>query len=157
MSDPIAPPNPASPSSPWRQRITLRRIGLLVAVALAFVVLVVFTRRTSTGTGTDDLAVTSNPANERLLPDRGDEVLQQEPIGIDLAAGWEAGLTVDGTPIPRDQLAIEDGLDTVQFQVGPGKAVTELPGGEVCATARFWRASETPAEGESVSWCFNVL
>ncbi|CAN5841319.1 hypothetical protein BH24ACT3_BH24ACT3_12860 [soil metagenome] len=153
MADTIAPPPPHS--GPTR-RITPRRIGLLAAVAGAFAVLVFFSLRQSTGTGTDDLAVTSSDAIERLIPPRGDEILQQATVGIDLAPGYEGLLAVNGTAIPEDQLSIEPALNTIQFTPGEGKAVEAFGAGQNCAEAIYWESAEGRDAAETVSWCFEV-
>ena len=42
----------------------------------------------SSATATGDMSVSQNPAIDRIIPNRGDEVLQQQTVGIDLASGY---------------------------------------------------------------------
>ena len=58
-----------------------------------------------------DIRVEGNPIIESLLPEPGSEVLRQSFVGIDLIAGYEAELTINGTPIPPDQINILRDLD----------------------------------------------
>ncbi|NDH84769.1 MAG: hypothetical protein EBY65_07865, partial [Acidimicrobiia bacterium] len=44
----------------------------------------VFAALVSDGDGSD-MSVSQNPAIDRIIPNRGDEVLQQQTVGIDLA------------------------------------------------------------------------
>lgn len=155
MSEPQAPIVTPSPSAAG-PRITRRRIGLVAAVLAACAVLVFSFQRLSTGTGTDDVVVTAETGIERLIPARNDEVLRQAAVGIDLAAGFEGVLAVNGTAIPEDQLVIEPALNTVLFQPGEGREIERLVAGENCVEASYWQSSEGREQAETVSWCFQV-
>ncbi|CAN5581354.1 hypothetical protein BH20ACT2_BH20ACT2_24830 [soil metagenome] len=152
MSEPIVTARPATSG----RRLTRRRVGLLAAFLAACAVLAFSFQRLSTGTGTDDLVVTAERGIEQLIPARNDEVLRQAPVGIDLAAGFEGVLAVNGTPIPEDQLVIEPALNTVLFQPGEGREIERLGAGENCVQASYWRSSEGREQAETVSWCFQV-
>ena len=58
--------------------------------------------------GSTDIRVEGNPVIEALFPEPDAEVLRQTSIGIDLIAGYEAELTINGCLLytsqsPRDR------------------------------------------------------
>ncbi|MGI9621594.1 MAG: hypothetical protein ACR2PK_02060 [Acidimicrobiales bacterium] len=123
-------------------------------------------------TPSDDDVIFSHPAIEALLPAEGSEVLRQSQVGIDLIAGYEAELTINGTPIPPDQVnvfrnpddpgesaeqagAFATTINRFVYQPLEGRAVPELKGDENCATATFWPTSD-PTDIRTVEWCFTV-
>jgi hypothetical protein len=84
-------------------------------------------------------------------------VLRQSEIGIDLAAGYDADLTIDGIAIPRSQLRLVPQQNQVFFTPGEGKAIEELEAGDTCVTATIWKSSEGPGkDSQPVQWCFTV-
>lgn len=129
-------------------------VGLGLAVAAGLMALAI------ARTNTDDptvAAISSRPDIEGLIPRKGAETQRQSEIGIDLAPGYEAGLIVDGTPIPEDELRRVPAQNEVFFTPGEGKAIDELDGGQVCVTAVIWKS----AVGRGVSdqpfqWCFDT-
>jgi hypothetical protein len=123
--------------------------ALLVVVAVCVVML---TQRSAT-TGTD----LDGGTIERLIPTPDAKVLQQDTIGIDLAPGHEGVLSLDGVPIPEDQLLVVPALNQVTFTPGPGKDYEQLPAGEHCLTARYWRSDTGPQQSTLRSWCFTVV
>ncbi|MEC7375284.1 MAG: hypothetical protein VX742_09010, partial [Actinomycetota bacterium] len=66
---------------PRRQKLVFA--GLILAGFAMFV----FAGLVSDGDGSD-MSVSQNPAIDRIIPNRGDEVLQQQTVGIDLASGY---------------------------------------------------------------------
>jgi hypothetical protein len=98
---------------------------------------------------------------ERLIPLPNSKMLKQEPIGIDLAAGYEATLTVTAqgltTPIPDDQLSVVPALNQFQFVPGPGKEFEEWPAGEVCVIATYWQSETGASQSTNRNWCFTVV
>jgi hypothetical protein len=94
---------------------------------------------------------------ERLIPTPGSKILRQETIGIDLAPGYEGTLTVNGTPIPEDQLTTVPALNQVAFTPGSGKAVSTLQAGQNCVVATYWLTQTGPSQSSTRSWCFTVL
>lgn len=96
-------------------------------------------------------------AIERLIPAESDKMLQQEPIGVDLAPGYDGTLVVNGVPIPPDQLTKTPALNLVEFRPGPGKEIEQLPPGQNCVVATFWRSETGPAQSTSRAWCFTVV
>ncbi|GIU85080.1 MAG: hypothetical protein KatS3mg008_1855 [Acidimicrobiales bacterium] len=93
---------------------------------------------------------------EALSPEPRSSVVRQVPVRIDLEAGWTGELTLNGKPIPDDQLTRDQGLGTITFVPGPGKAVERLQAGRNCATARVWSLASGPASTRSVTWCFEA-
>jgi hypothetical protein len=118
----------------------------------------------------EDLRVAGNPAIERLIPRPGSEVIRQGEVGIDLISGWEAELTIDGIPIPVDQMNILRDIDNpgssaasrgtfgttlnrFTYQPLEGRVIAELLGDRHCVLAEFWPLS-SPTERQTTEWCF---
>lgn len=106
------------------------------------------------GKGTSGM---DNSAIEQLIPRRDDKILQQEPIGIDLASGYEAQLALNGIPIPDDEVDSTEGLDIIQFVPGPGKSVEAYSTGQNCVVATYWRLETGREQNATISWCFTVF
>ena len=102
-----------------------------------------------------DVIVNANPGIEQLIPAPGSEVLRQEQVGVDLAAGYSAELEINGVPIPPDEVNVlrsdiepsESNATTGTFgttlnrfvyQPLEGRAVPELKADENCVVATFW-------------------
>lgn len=151
---------------PLRERIKDSLPILLVGLGLGGVIL-----GFSLGGG-DDGPQNLDPAIQELLPADGAEVLRQTPVGIDLQAGFEAVLFVNGNRIPEDQVNVlrdaenprepseqtsDFGTTINRFTYSPsaGTVYEELPGDENCARAEFWPV-EDPTDIRSVEWCFTV-
>jgi hypothetical protein len=95
---------------------------------------------------------------EQLLPPEDSQAVQQSMVGIDLAAGWEGTLVVDGREIPPDQLTVRSAINRVEFMPGEGKVFTQLPSGRLCLRAIVWEIRLGRAEGaRNVSWCIEVV
>ncbi len=124
-------------------------VGFVLAVVVAVAVVALLSvsgERTTVDPG----------AVERLMPAHNSRVLQQEAVGIDLAPGYDASLTLNGTPIPADQLDRTTGLNIVMFQPGPGKVIEHLPPGQSCVLATYWRLDTGPRESSARTWCFSA-
>jgi hypothetical protein len=124
-------------------------LGLALVIGLAVVALIEVTSSDPRPVGTGPI--------EQLIPAPDDQVLQQATVGIDLEAGYEAGLSVNGIAIPPAQLDVTDGLNRVEFQPGQGKIIRNLEAGQNCVVATYWRTATGPADSSSRSWCFTVL
>lgn len=105
-------------------------------------------------TGNNTLAV--DDVIEEVVPNDGDEVLAQNPVGIDLIAGYRADLTINGVDIPESQLRRVDALNQVSFQPDAGKAIEALRADVNCATATYWPLDQGEAASSSYTWCFNA-
>ena len=121
-------------------------------LAVVVVCVVILTRHSSTtGVGLDGGAI------EQLVPTPDAKILQQDSVGIDLAEGYEARLTINSTYIPDDQLTIVPALNQVTFQPGPGKEFEAFPAGRNCVTANYWRSETGPNQSTNRTWCFTVV
>jgi hypothetical protein len=109
---------------------------------------------------TDPAPDITESAVEALIPENGSpSVLRQAEIGIDLAAGWTGDLTINGVPIPDDQLRRVDPLNQVLFTPGEDKEIERLNAGRVLVVANIWRPvdGETRADARTVAWSFSVV
>lgn len=93
---------------------------------------------------------------ERLIPARNSEILAQEAVGVDLAAGFDAALLLNGVQIPEDQLNRRTGVNEILYRPPEDGAAVEYEAGENCLVALVWSLEETRAQARPVSWCFNV-
>jgi len=115
------------------------------------------------GSGTtDDVSVSRNPAIDFLVPNRGDEVLQQSSVGIDLAPEYRL-LSLVISPNPTCSGGIEvidfvnelDGLNRYIYVPGSGKPISALSADDNCAVAIFEEASR-PGSTQTIDWRFTV-
>lgn len=81
--------------------------------------------------------------------------LRQTEIFVELAPPFRGALTVNGTPVPDDQLDIIEGLNRYAFTPGEGKEIEALPPGRACAVVDYTSADPS-APGGTYRWCFNV-
>ena len=112
-------------------------MGLLLVVVVVCIV-VLYQKSTTNATNL------ANGTIERLIPTPDSKILQQDTIGIDLAPGYEGTLSLNGTPIPDDQLTVVPQLNQVTFTPGPGKEYEQLPSGQNCLVATYWLSSTGP-------------
>lgn len=75
----------------------------------------------------------------------------------DLADGYQGTLKIDDVSIPTNQLEQADGLNRLMFVPGDGKVIGQLRPRENCAEVTYWPLGQSPAEGQSYRWCFNVV
>ena len=141
----------------YSTRFRLVAVIVLTAATAAFVVAYLGLRE-----GSDDPVVSSGAASEaveRLIPARGSQVPQQETIGVDLAGGWSAALTVDDVEIPADELDVTPELSLVQFTPDDGRTVEQFQPGRNCVEATIWPLSEGRGGGQTrtIGWCFDVV
>lgn len=129
-------------------------MAVLVIGALAGIVVAVMVA----STGGDRTSETLPDYVDRLIPASGSEILSQATIGIDIAAGYDAYLIVDGKEIktPADGLVKQLGTGLVQFTPGEGRPVTSLPSGRNCVTAMVWEAVDGERTAKPTNWCFDV-
>lgn len=91
---------------------------------------------------------------ESITPANGDKTLQNGQLKVDLLTGWDARLTIDGVPIPDDELSKVAPLGTITFQPGPGKALESFPAGQNCVVMTYWQIATGPDNSFTKSWCF---
>jgi hypothetical protein len=151
VTDATMPPT-APPSAPRTRRLHPRHAGYaLLLVVVAVCVVVLYQRSEMNGVDLD------NGRIERLIPTPGSKILSQDEIGIDLAPGYEATLTLNGTPIPEDELLIVPQLNQVTFKASPDRETQLIPAQQNCLVATYWLSSTGPAQSSTRSWCFSVL
>ena len=123
--------------------------------------------------GSNDIRVEGNPIIESLLPEPDSEVLRQSFVGIDLISGYEAELTINGVPIPPDEINVLRDLENPResaetsgsfgstlnrflYQPLEGRSVPELLGDRNCVSAVYWPLSD-PEKRQRIDWCFTAL
>lgn len=136
------------------ESVVLRRV-LLGLAALAGAVAIVLALLLA-DTDNNDVTVTGNAAVDELIPPRSAEVLAQETVGIDLAPGYDAQLTINGVDIPPDQLRHLPNLNRFTFRPDQGKVIERLQAEQNCALVTYWRQEVGPAEADTISWCFTA-
>lgn len=112
--------------------------------------------------GRTDQSVANNPAVDALIPNRGDEVLQQQRVGIDLAAGYQlVRLTISpnencGFPVDvTAQTRHVEGLQQYIFTPDDGQLITALSADENCVQATFSEIAN-PTNTDTIDWNFTV-
>lgn len=143
-----------------RKRMSTGRYRALVTLALvaAGAALLLGVRATQTGDDEQpEVRAGGGDVVERLIPERGDQVLRQTEIGIDLAPGHEATLIVNGQPIPDDELRRVPEQNQVFYRPGEGTTFPELPAGTSCVIAVVWHSADGPGvDDQTVRWCFDA-
>lgn len=161
--------------------VTARRVVITVVLAMAVAALAVAI--SVGGDGGRERVQAFNDAVESQTPaSNSPGVLKQQQVEIDLATGYTATLSIQGIPIPDDQLnclgedcarplcgpsdapqaggsacrVFDDPQNRVYFSPGPEKTFEELPTGTVCAQALVRRVTDEPTEAQPVDWCFRV-
>ena len=150
------PERPATPRSSLRIRVGIAALilfGILGFVAAALI-----------GSGDDDAdsAVTASPAVDRVIPSPGDEVLQQQQVGVVLDARYRLSALVvypsdqvgNGVDVTAEVTHIE-GLNRFEFDPGEGRLIEALSPDTNCAVATFVLIAR-PDEADTVRWCFEV-
>ncbi len=143
----------------------VRRLLVRVAVAALLVVgvvVLVLAALVSDNDSGADVTVSSNPAVNTLIPARGDEVLQQNRVGVDLDARYrltslviyQSGQRSDGVDV-TSQVRHSSGLNLWEFVPGEGRLIEALAADTNCATATYAPIAQ-PAESGSITWCFEV-
>lgn len=148
---------PATPARSMPRRVWLAIVALLAAGAAGLWV------ATLVGNDGDDPAVSGrHPAIEELIPARGSEVLQQQPVGIDLSAPYElASLVIRPRASPGGGVEVigetdrTAGLNRYLFSPGPGRSIEALSPDANCAVAVFAPIARR-ADTDAIEWCFEV-
>ena len=94
-------------------------------------------------------------AVERYSPGDGDMVTQPVKVVLDLQANYRAEFTIDGTPIPPEQVdsIIETGRH--QFTPGEGKVIERWTPGDHTVVATYFGGPNEIDVG-TVVWTFRV-
>jgi len=137
----------------WGQIPVPVRIGLAVLLLVAAGGVYAVTRLTSQSSANLD-----NGTIQQLIPAEASQVPQQAQVGIDLADGYTASLSVNGVEIPEDQIDRVIAFNQVLFQPGPGKVFqswsADVP---TCVTATYWKYETGPGQSTLRTWCFSVV
>ena len=151
---------PDQPPTPRRSPLRVR-VGIAALVVLGIAGLV---WAATVGSGDDDAgtAVTAGPAVTSVFPEPGDEVLQQQQVGVFLDARYRLTSLVvypseqisDGVDVTADVHHIE-GLNRFEFAPGEGRLIEALSPDTNCAVATFSLIAR-PEESDTVRWCFDV-
>jgi hypothetical protein len=135
--------------------VIIRRIAItliVLACIAGMAVAVAHTRR-----GDEEFTILGSPnVVQFLAPPDGSSVLSQAQIEIDLAAPYDAHLSINGVAVPDDQLQKHPELSQVTFTPGAGKVFETLPSGRNCVQADIFRVDGTAEAVAPVRWCFNV-
>lgn len=91
-----------------------------------------------------------------VSPEPGTLQLRQIEIFVELDPTYRGSLSVNGRPIPDDQLDVIGGLNRISFTPGAGKELRSLPAGRNCAEVIFEPAVGTGGDPGRYRWCFNV-
>lgn len=150
VNEPADRPAPASPAVRVAYPRWLWLVGAVVAVIVTSAVAVLIT------VGGADSPSQAGAGVDALIPTNDSQIVQQATVGIDLAPGYAAELSVNGVPLPPDQVVVERGLNTVTFTPGPGQAYEQWPAGQTCLTAHLWPV-DNPTFVDVRTWCFTVV
>jgi len=157
--------------APRRRRVDR---GLLVAslVIASGTVLVVWGLFVAV---TGDEGVDRPAAIETLTPvENAIQVLQQEPVIIDLEFGYEGTLTIDGVDLPTTRIGeidvepgeqldlpptaiFDPGNSIISFQPVDGAAIESFSAGVHQVRLVYWRIEEGPDAARSYTWSFNAV
>jgi hypothetical protein len=140
----------AGPGRP--RRIQPRHLGYLALLAVAGVALYFVYQLAG-----EEGASNQSSAIEELYPGENAQILQQDRVGIDLAAGYEAQLSLNGVPLPDDEVIVVPELSQVFYQPGPNQTFESWPSGRNCLLATYWRSATGPGQSTSRAWCFTVV
>jgi hypothetical protein len=158
------------PAGPSATATWVRRGVIAVLLAGAVAVLAIGGRDADT----DGVTTDRDPAIVSQFPMPGATALRQTEIGATLRPGYDGRLVINGVEIPEDQMmgAIDpasvtpeelrrfgirpNNRNTVFFNPGPGKVITELPNGEVSVSVRYFKDRQDQTRGRTVSWTFQV-
>lgn len=166
-------PDPTEAGVPSTTSKWLWRIGSLLIVGVAVLVLVLGSSRAEVNRSSD----TGDPVVNKLTPGQDAKALRQTQIGADLQEGFDGRLTVNGVEVPEAQM---DGVvdpaspeaarlapdqanqlrpnnrNRVFFSPGPGKVVEKLPQGDNEITVTYFRDGAPTLQRGSLTWTINV-
>ncbi len=140
-----------------------RMRALIAALAAAGVAaLVIAALVGSGGPSTGGSAVTAGPAVDRVIPEPGDEVLQQQRVGVVLDPRYRLTSLVvypndrlSGGVNVFDEVVQIAGLNSFEFAPGEGRLLESLSPDTNCVRATFVLIAR-PEESDTTQWCFQV-
>ena len=130
--------------------VTPRRLVTTALIALAVLLSVVGLQ----GIKESKTTTCGNPAGPIVtyLPCPGQDVLRQSEIGVVMAGGYRVDLSVDGTPIPQDQVRVEGNIFT--YTPGPGTVTGALAPRAHTARVVYYTGLANEADGTPSTWTF---
>ena len=141
-------------TSPYSTRFkVIASLVAAAAIALFAVAILTLSGNKDQGLSADNAKVV-----DALIPAANTQVPQQSSVGIDLVAGWDGVLRINGVEIPEDELVKTPQTWLIIFTPGDGKAVEEFETGRNCVTAVIWPIADgRGAADRQVPWCFEVV
>lgn len=135
------------------------RVAFVAVVVLIIVNLAIFgTRKEVRGT-----AAPERPTGiVQLSPQENELVLAQSSIVVDLKPTYSARLSIDGHPIPDDQVTVVPDAYELSFQPTPDHDIHRFAPGPHSATVEYWPRSKTYEQAKagqllgSYTWSFKV-
>jgi hypothetical protein len=113
---------------------------------------------------------------EIVNPGRGDRVLRQTPLTVNLADGYQGVLIVDGIELPVQEIEpvnpadpgavvnsgitdvrFDPGSNTLTFQPQEGALIERFEEGQHTVTVVFWKQTESRERSFSYTWSFQVI
>ena len=150
----VAPRVPARRARSPRDNRTVRRviIGAVIVLALACFVVAGLVADTDSAGQT----AVSGDVVERLIPSEDFAVLQQNPVGVDLAAGWGVtAITVNGVSVPENEWDVTPELGLYQVIPTDGQTLERLLPQENCVQVVAFELLD-PTSTETIDWCFTA-
>lgn len=104
-------------------------------------------------------------AIDLLYPNCNTLAFQQAQVGVDMAPGYTADLTVNGEVIPDDQIehrAAENAVDArvlpdlFLFTPGSGKVIERLKAETNCAKVTYHRVDANDGTATTFTWCWRA-
>ena len=141
-------------TSPYSTRFKVIASVVLVAAISLFVVAFL----TLSGNKDQGLSADNAKVVDSLVPTPNTQVPQQSSVGIDLVAGWDGVLRINGVEIPEDELVKTPQTGLIMFTPGDGKTVEQFETGRNCVVAVIWRLQDGRGTADrQVPWCFEVV
>jgi hypothetical protein len=174
------PPEPTR--APVQRRFDRSRIIVSLVVLVGAGLIVAGVLGSVTGREQSDLPVEI----ERIEPSRGDKVLNQANIVVDLAPGYTGRLIIDTValttestqqalpgsgdatptvPVPSTPVTVavdpnavrfDAGSNTLSFQPRPGADLERFGAGRHLVQVIYWKLTESEANSYSYTWYFEV-
>jgi hypothetical protein len=99
---------------------TINRSRIFTTLGLALGVAIIVFSAGKAKTGADEQNLPEGI--EAVRPEAGSQVLEQTQITVDLSAGYDGVLYLQGTQIPDDQVAFDAGQNELSFPCQPANA-----------------------------------
>ena len=157
------------------RRVDVKLLLASLAIAIGLVLVGVALLRAETDDPREDLPAAVEDVSP--VPDAV-QVLAQTQVIADLAEGYEARLTIDGTEletvrldelgnanaepgtqvdVPVGVVVFEPGNATLTFTPGEGGPIERFAPGRHTATVLYWKAEDGPDAARSYSWSFEAI